>query len=445
LGSGNVTNNAALAFNRSDSITVANTISGTGTLAQNGAGTTILTSSSNSYSGATTVSAGTLQVDANNALGTNAAGTSVSLGGSLKLNAVNYSTAEALTINGTGAGGSGALTNSGTSTYAGQITAATNASISAGGGTLNLTGGLVKDGTPLTLTGGGSININGTGISGASANSDLVVNGTSVTLNATSTYNGPTFIRNGGSLIAAVTDALPTSPRSAVSLDDSGTGSSSLSIQANVQMASLAGVSTSSVSSTTGTTLTLGAASGSTLFDGSFSGDASAIVGAVIPKTDDDPVKVFMVKTWEKDLAIDDPDWRVDIGEVEQTIMAFCQKHPKVREIACDPFRWQRSMEILEQAGLPIVEWPSTSARRMVPACAKFYDAVVEKRIQHDGDPVLTRHLANAVTKVDNLGPRIVKDKKSSPRKIDAAVAAILAVDRATVARMETVVPQFFG
>ena len=180
-------------------------------------------------------------------------------------------------------------------------------------------------------------------------------------------------------------------------------------------------------------------------FDGSFSGDASAVVGAIIPKSEDDPVKVFMVKTWEKDLAIHDADWRVDIADVEQTIMDFCQKHPKVREIACDPFRWQRSMEILEQAGLPIVEWPSTSPRRMVPACAKFYDAVVEKRIIHDGDPVLTRHLDNAVTKIDNLGPRIVKDKKSSPRKIDAAVAAILAVDRATVARMEEVVPQFFG
>lgn len=180
-------------------------------------------------------------------------------------------------------------------------------------------------------------------------------------------------------------------------------------------------------------------------FDGSFSGDASAVVGAIIPKTEDDPVKVFMVKTWEKDLNIHDDGWRVDIAEVEQTIIDFCQKYPKVREIACDPFRWQRSMEVLEQMGLPIVEWPSTSPRRMVPACAKFYDAVVEKRLLHDGDPSLARHLANAVTKIDNLGPRIVKDKKDSPRKIDAAVAAILAVDRATVGRMEEVVPQFFG
>jgi phage terminase large subunit-like protein len=180
-------------------------------------------------------------------------------------------------------------------------------------------------------------------------------------------------------------------------------------------------------------------------FDGSFSGDATAVVGAIIPKDDDDPIRVFNVATWEKDLNIHDQDWRVDIAEVEQTIIAFCQKYPKVREIACDPFRWQRSMEVLEQAGLPIVEWPSTSPRRMVPACAKFYDAVVEKRLIHDGDPVLSRHLDNAVTKIDNIGPRIVKDKKHSPRKIDAAVAAILAVDRATVGRMEDVVPQFFG
>lgn len=180
-------------------------------------------------------------------------------------------------------------------------------------------------------------------------------------------------------------------------------------------------------------------------FDGSFSGDASVIVGAVIPKEEDDPVKVFLVKAWEKDLTEHDNDWRVDIMEVEQTIMEFCQRFPKVREIACDPFRWQRSMEVLQQAGLPIVEWPSTSARRMVPACAKFYDAVVEQRLEHDGNPTLARHLGNAVTKIDNLGPRIVKDKKDSPRKIDAAVAAVIAVDRATIARIEQAVPQFFG
>ncbi len=178
-------------------------------------------------------------------------------------------------------------------------------------------------------------------------------------------------------------------------------------------------------------------------FDGSFSGDASAIVGAVVPK-DGEKVKVFTVKTWEKDLNLDDDDWRVDIGEVEQTLIDFCQKHPKVREIACDPFRWQRSMMVLEEKGLPIVEFPSTSPRRMVQACAKFYDAVVEDRIVHDNDGVLARHLSNAVTKIDNLGPRIVKENRNSPRKIDAAVAAVIAVDRAMRGTIEEVIPEFF-
>lgn len=180
-------------------------------------------------------------------------------------------------------------------------------------------------------------------------------------------------------------------------------------------------------------------------FDGSFSGDASVIVGATIPKDDDEKIRIFLVKAWEKDLTEDDDNWRVDIADVENTIIDFCANHPNVREIACDPFRWQRSMQVLEDRGLPVVEWPSTSARRMVPACAKFYDGVVEKRFVHDGNPILARHLDNAVTKIDNMGPRIVKEKRGSPRKIDAAVAAILAVDRATAGRMETVVPQFFS
>lgn len=180
-------------------------------------------------------------------------------------------------------------------------------------------------------------------------------------------------------------------------------------------------------------------------FDGSFSGDASVIVGAIKPRSEDDPVKVFLVKAWEKDLTIHGDDWRVDIAEVEQTILDFVQQYPKTVEVACDPFRWQRSMQVLEEKGVPVVEWPSTSARRMVPACALVFDAVTEKRLIHDGNPLLARHLSNAVTKIDNLGPRIVKDSRNSPRKIDGAVAMILSVDRALAGGKLLPVPQFFG
>ena len=175
-------------------------------------------------------------------------------------------------------------------------------------------------------------------------------------------------------------------------------------------------------------------------FDGSFSGDASVIVGVTI---EENP-HIFLVKAWEKQ-PTDSEDWRVDALEVENTIIEFC-KNNKVKEIACDPFRWQRTMSVLDDLGLPIVEWPSTSAMRMVPACAKFYDAVVSEKLSHDGDGLLTRHISNSVIKTDRLGPRIVKEHRGSLRKIDGAVAAIIAFDRATVSRQSEVedVPEFY-
>ena len=168
-------------------------------------------------------------------------------------------------------------------------------------------------------------------------------------------------------------------------------------------------------------------------FDGSFSGDSTVLVGATI---EEEP-QVFMIKAWEKDTNIHDDTWRVDIQEVENTIREFVKHNPRVKEIACDPYRWQRSMEVLADEGYPIVEYPSTNARRMVPACAKFFDAVVENRLKHDGDPILARHLSNAAVKIDNLGPRIVKENRNSNRRIDAAVAAVIAVDRALASRIE--------
>jgi phage terminase large subunit-like protein len=58
---------------------------------------------------------------------------------------------------------------------------------------------------------------------------------------------------------------------------------------------------------------------------------------------------------------------------------------------------------------------------------------------------LLARHLSNAVTKTDNIGVRIVKENRASARRIDAAVAAVIAVDRATAGRMEIqVIPEFF-
>src|SRR5690606_9906203 len=58
---GNITNEASLIFNRSNTLTVDNQISGSGSVTQASSGTTTLTGS-NSYTGGTTIEDGILQI-----------------------------------------------------------------------------------------------------------------------------------------------------------------------------------------------------------------------------------------------------------------------------------------------------------------------------------------------------------------------------------------------
>ena len=88
LGTGAVTNNAALVFNRSNSAEFANAISGTGAVMQaNATGTTIL-SGVNSYSGGTTVTSGTLALSGAGTLGATTGVLAVN-GGTLDLGATS--------------------------------------------------------------------------------------------------------------------------------------------------------------------------------------------------------------------------------------------------------------------------------------------------------------------------------------------------------------------
>ena len=50
----------------------------------------------------------------------------------------------------------------------------------------------------------------------------------------------------------------------------------------------------------------------------------------------------------------------------------------------------------------------------------------------HDGDERFAAHLGNCVAKPTPMGDLVSKDKKGSTRKIDAAVAGIVAFERAS-------------
>jgi autotransporter-associated beta strand protein len=111
LGSGAITNNASLAFNESGTLTIANTISGSGTLYQTGTGTTVLNATS-TYTGATVISSGELSAGTianggvNSSIGasTNAAANLVLDGGTLKVTVASISTDRLFTLTSKGGG-----------------------------------------------------------------------------------------------------------------------------------------------------------------------------------------------------------------------------------------------------------------------------------------------------------------------------------------------------
>jgi phage terminase large subunit-like protein len=154
-------------------------------------------------------------------------------------------------------------------------------------------------------------------------------------------------------------------------------------------------------------------------FDGSFNGDTTVLTVATVAERP----HVDLVELWEAAGA------QVPIVDVEQAIRQACRRW-RVLEIAADPFRWARSLQLLDGEGLPILEYPQ-SPGRMTPATSRFYEAVVNGALTHSGDSRLARHVGNAVLKEDARGSRLAKERRDSPRRIDAAVAAVMAHDRA--------------
>lgn len=118
----------------------------------------------------------------------------------------------------------------------------------------------------------------------------------------------------------------------------------------------------------------------------------------------------------------------IDVAAVEAHLRQLHHSY-RVVEFAYDPAYFQRSAEALADDGLPMVEFPQ-SAQRMVPACGHAYELIVNRRVAHDGSPTLADHVLSAAQRVTDHGWRLSKNK--SKRKIDACIALVIALDRAT-------------
>lgn len=159
--------------------------------------------------------------------------------------------------------------------------------------------------------------------------------------------------------------------------------------------------------------------------DGSFSDDTTALLLGTV----DAAPHFDVLAVWEKPPG--DDSWRVPVAEVEDTIRAACRTYTVV-EIIADPFRWTRTLQVLEAERLPVVEFPH-SPSRLTAATTDLYSAAINSRLSHSGDQRLAAHVAAAVVSEDARGMRLAKRSRSrTARKVDLAACLTMAHSRAT-------------
>jgi autotransporter-associated beta strand protein len=243
LGAGSVTNNASLVVNRTGELTLANAISGTGSLTKQAAGTLTL-SASNSFQGGSTLSAGVIRAAHANALGTGSlsasADTVLQVTNSINI-ANNLSVYSVRFLNG-GNTLSGTITNNNTvydvisgqtNTISGFMTGSGGVEL-IGGGTLNITGTtnnytgntVISNGTLQISTLANSNTVSSIGVSnnvtlaGTNASNAVIdYTGGNVTTDRAFVFNGVATNGEGGTLNISNSSTVVTMTGSA-----SGTG-----------------------------------------------------------------------------------------------------------------------------------------------------------------------------------------------------------------------------
>lgn len=169
-------------------------------------------------------------------------------------------------------------------------------------------------------------------------------------------------------------------------------------------------------------------------FDGSYSRDSTALVGATVAEVP----HAFVIRVWER--PPHQPGWRTPVTEVEQAVDDAMEAY-QVVEFAPDPPGWRSQIEAWEaKYGDVVVRFDTNQPSRMGPAADEFEQAIRgtpgedgedPPALTLDGHQALLRHIGNCVVK--KRGPWLLPTKESddSPLKIDLAIGAVIATSRA--------------
>ena len=118
-------------------------------------------------------------------------------------------------------------------------------------------------------------------------------------------------------------------------------------------------------------------------------------------------------------------DGAVPLEVIEDRLVDLASDY-QVKEVTFDRVGFQRSAELLEARGLPMVEIPHSPERISIVSMT-LHRLIEAEKLHHDGDPGLRRQVLAGTTKETERGWRLVK----SPQ-VRGLVALAMAVHQAT-------------
>ena len=132
---------------------------------------------------------------------------------------------------------------------------------------------------------------------------------------------------------------------------------------------------------------------------------------------------------WEKQGFLETTEGDViHYGFIESFIDGLGKKF-HIKEIAFDRWGAVQMVQNLEGLGFTVVPF-GQGFKDMSPPSKRLMELVLERNVAHGGHPVLRWMMDNIFVRTDPAG-NIKPDKEKSTEKIDGAVAAIMALDRA--------------
>ena len=118
----------------------------------------------------------------------------------------------------------------------------------------------------------------------------------------------------------------------------------------------------------------------------------------------------------------------VHYGFIEKFIEELGEKY-NIREIAFDRWGAVQMVQNLEGMGFTVVPF-GQGFKDMSPPTKELMKLTLEKKIAHNGHPVMRWMADNIFIRTDPAG-NIKADKEKSTEKIDGVIALIMALDRA--------------